>query len=93
MANIYSCSLITLVAATGMNANSGLLGVTTPRDMWQTEIRIPFVEQDMPMKIVTSMNRLTHEDANFLTGTIWSTRGWTFQERELAPRIVAFTED
>lgn len=93
MANIYSYSLLTLVAATGMNANSGLPGVTTPRDVWQTEVRVPVADQDVPMRLVTSMNRMIHEDDNFLTGTIWSSRGWTFQERELARRIVAFTED
>lgn len=93
MANIYSYSLITLVAATGTNANSGLPGVSKPRDLWQIELRVPVAEQDMPMRLVTSMNRLTHEDDNFLTGSIWSSRGWTFQERGLAPRIVAFTED
>lgn len=93
MANVYSYSLVTLVAATGTNANAGLPGVTTPRDTWQTEVRVPVPEQDVPMRLVTSMSRMTHEDDNFLTGTIWSSRGWTFQERELARRIVAFTEE
>lgn len=92
MANIYSYSLITLVAATGKDADSGLPGVTMPRDGWQTEVHVPVPENDVPMSLVPSMNALINEDSNFLTGTIWSTRGWTFQERELARRVIVFTD-
>lgn len=92
MANIYSYSIITLIAATGKNADSGLPGVTAPRDGWQTEVRVPVPENDVPMSLVPSMNGLIDEESNFLAGTVWSTRGWTFQERELARRVVVFTE-
>lgn len=92
MANIYSYSLITIIAATGTNADSGLCGVTAPRAGWQTEIHVPVPKTDVPMSLATSLNEIRDEDANFLTGTIWSTRGWTFQERELARRVIVFTE-
>lgn len=92
MANIYSCSTITVIASSGKDADSGLAGVTTPRSGQQTEIRVSVPDGDVPMSLVTTLCPLADEDSHFLSSAIWSTRGWTFQEREMAGRVIVFTD-
>lgn len=91
MASIYSCSTITIIAASGKDADYGLAGVQRPRTGRQNELRVPVADGDAPISLVTTLCRLADDDSHFLSTAIWSTRGWTFQERELARRVVVFT--
>lgn len=82
MASIYSNSYLTLCAADGIDANSGLLGVpqcSQPRSMKQ-EI---FVFTDG--LINSSWVRRMHGNS------VYDERGWTFQEKVLSRRMVSFT--
>lgn len=92
MASIYSCSTITIIAASGKDADSGLEGVQRPRTGRQNELRVPAADGDAPISLVTTLCRLADDDSHFLSTAIWSTRGWTFQERELARRVIVFTD-
>lgn len=92
MSRIYSYSVLTIIAATGVTADAGLPGITKPRSSMQFEVPVPVPAGDIPESLVTTVTRLPHEEANFLTDTIWSTRGWTFQEREMAKRVIVFTD-
>jgi hypothetical protein len=83
MEEIYSASVLTLVAAGGEDAESGLPGVFHwPRDMKTSSIQLGDVE------LRTNSNPST---ALLVQKSIWNTRGWTYQERMLSTRLLFFT--
>ena len=82
MADIHQTASLTIIASAGTDADAGLPGVgTTPRDQWQYVFG--------------------HDDACFanqsfqleplIVGTIWFSRGWTYQEYALSRRNLFFT--
>ncbi len=83
MASIYSSALITIVAANGSNANSGLAGVCKGSRVSQDMMDIPGTG--------LSVTYWTPLDLA-LDGSTYNTRGWTFQERLLSRRCLYFTE-
>lgn len=81
---IYSCSYITLVAAAGTSSQSRLLGLpSSPRVVKQT------VEMIQGNSYIAEPSTLDYR----LSETIWNTRGWTYQERELSSRRVFVFDD
>ncbi len=81
---IYAQAALTIVAAAGNNADSGLPGVSKD---------IPRTQQQMRQKVhgLVIANMLdSHNDA--INHSVWNTRGWTYQERLLSPRLLIFTE-
>ena len=79
MAELYANSYLTLVAATGETAASGLANTL---DLWSTTIRRRKYEH--PDK------HWFHDWA--LKDSSWSSRGWTFQENIFARRAIYFME-
>ena len=83
MASIYSNSSLTLCAADGLSAVSGLRGVpgcSQPRNIPQ-EI-LSFTEG------VAATIRIKYVEG----GSVYDERGWTFQEKFISRRVIAFTE-
>lgn len=84
MGNIYSCAILTLVAAHGNSCHAGLLGVRPgPRKSTQ------HTEEIQGMLLSNELNYI-HE---VLGDSVWNTRGWTYQERELSKRCLIFTKN
>lgn len=83
MASIYSNSCLTICAADGIDANSGLRGVpecSQPRNIQQDIL-------SFSDGVATSnWIRLMHGSS------VYDERGWTFQEKVLSRRVIAFTE-
>ncbi|KAF6842691.1 hypothetical protein CMUS01_02819 [Colletotrichum musicola] len=81
MDRIYGHASLVIVAASGDNANTGLAGISAPREVDQvaSEIR-PGIKVLLPIQ---------YEDSY---GT-WDTRGWTFQEKLLSKRRLVFHKD
>ena len=83
MANIFSNSCLTLCAADGIDANSGLRGVSgcpQPRN----------IQQDI---LAFSDGLATSHWIRYMYGSsVYDERGWTFQEKVLSRRVITFTE-
>ena len=83
MGNIYSQALVTIIAASGSNANAGLPGVRAfSRNSAQ---RIECVQG-----IILANELLKLED--IIGQSYWNTRAWTFQEKELCSRCLIFCD-
>lgn len=83
MASIYSNSYLTLCAADGIDANSGLLGVpqcSQPRNMQQDILT--FADGLATSRWVRWMHGIS----------LYDERGWTFQEKVLSRRTLSFTD-
>jgi hypothetical protein len=86
MGAIYSNSSLTIVASTDSDASAGLPGVsTTPRTKTQLlenvqgkQLAVAFHDHRKPLYDV--------EDS------IWNSRAWAYQERQLSQRMIFFTE-
>ena len=79
MGKIYRQALLTIVAATGSDANAGLPGVQArPRKIAQ---RAEYVQN---MVLVNELCQL--ED--IIEPSYWNTRGWTYQEAQLSKRCI-----
>lgn len=81
MGSIYSQALLTIIAASGSNANVGLPGVRTlgRNSIQRTEcIQGLILANELPQ-----LN-------DILKRSYWSTRGWTYQEKELCKRSLVF---
>ncbi|KAH6676799.1 heterokaryon incompatibility protein-domain-containing protein, partial [Halenospora varia] len=81
---IYNCSEVTIVAASGRHADSGLPGISIPRASSQ------YSEKVNGLRLGTMAPSFSELEAS--SSLIWNTRGWTFQEKILAKRILLFTE-
>jgi len=83
MASIYSNSCLTLCTADGPDANSGLRGVpgcSQPRN----------IQQDI---LVFTDGLATSSWIRQIHGrSVYDERGWTFQEKILSRRVIAFTD-
>jgi len=81
---VYNCSKLTIVAASGLHANSGLPGLSVARKYAQSS---EMVESYQMGAMSPSFSEL--ENSRSLK---WNTRGWTFQKKVLAKRILLFTD-
>ena len=85
MASIYSNSYLTLCAADGIDAESGLLGIrqcSPPRNVQQDILA--FADGPKSFKWVKFMPDKV---------SVYDERGWTFQEQVLSRRSLSFTEN
>jgi hypothetical protein len=80
MQKIYSEAALTIVAAAGHNADFGIPGATKKCQRINHQMRVQ-------IDGLTLSNRL--ESA--LDVSYWNSRGWTYQERVLSPRLLNFT--
>ncbi|KAK1828642.1 heterokaryon incompatibility protein-domain-containing protein [Podospora conica] len=84
MLEVYAGATVTIIAAAGPHANSGLPGVNgTPRVEEQI---MEEVRPGLSMAVVNRVNEM-------LGISTYATRGWTFQEQLLANRTVIFAPD
>jgi hypothetical protein len=81
---VYAQATLTIVAAQGTNASSGLPGVR-PKSR-----KVPRVIEYSPeVKFLVAATPLP----DLLLRCPWSTRGWTYQEGLLSARLLIFTND
>ncbi|CAH0047177.1 unnamed protein product [Clonostachys solani] len=84
---IYSRATLTIVAASGSNANSGLPGLDSgSRDLGPYHFKNRFPESVYEFSVARS------RPSDLLGSSTWSTRGWTYQERLCSHRLLIFTE-
>lgn len=83
MDEIYSHSVLTIVAAAGEDAEHGLPGVSTRSRSKQQEARL---------RNVTFLQLPPHTSQT-MQSSMWVTRGWTYQEGFFAQRRMIFTDD
>ena len=97
MGQIYSRSLVTIMAAASIDSNSGLPGVSTQARSVQ-RISEP-LNGGVLLRTCTPKDRQESEDVgwsepkNYLKNSKWDTRGWTFQEKVLSRRCLFFMEE
>ncbi|KAH8889165.1 HET-domain-containing protein [Thozetella sp. PMI_491] len=83
MDRIYGNSAVAIVAADGINANSGLPGVSGPRSTSTESIQV--VEEVIPgVKVLVPIQHKPNLEP-------WDTRAWTFQEKMLSKRLLIFS--
>ncbi|PYH66611.1 HET domain-containing protein [Aspergillus vadensis CBS 113365] len=82
MGKIYNQSYLTLVAMAGSDAHYGLPGTNSKRrsPMWTGQTQGIYLLQD-----IDAYNKICQSSK-------WQTRGWTFQEAILSPRLLVFTD-
>jgi hypothetical protein len=83
MGNIYASAALTLIAAGSPNADIGLPGVSSGHR------NVDAVFQLGPYSIVPVLSN----PKRALGSSIWSTRGWTYQEAAMSPRRLVFLPD
>lgn len=74
---------MTIVAAAGINADSGLSGLSSPRRISQP---IALIGSDLFVSTMKPISFLIQSSA-------WITRGWTYQEAMLSRRCLFFTDE
>ncbi len=88
MDRVYGSALVTIVAASGDDADHGLQGVARktcqPSEGVERSIDQPSAEVGNAHIIAPFRSQ---QD---LEGTVWNSRGWTFQERLLSRRLLVF---
>ncbi|KAF2670720.1 HET-domain-containing protein [Microthyrium microscopicum] len=83
MGAIYECAELTIVAAHGSSAADGLTGVFGQR----TEID-EFLLSSLQVRVILRPSN----PASIINNSVWSRRGWTFQEALLSRRRLVFTK-
>lgn len=83
MDRVYSNAHLTIIAAGGDDAQTGLPGVSTFHRWPQDEVHI----QD------TTLLRFPRHGVDSLNPSKWASRGWTYQESYFARRRLIFTAD
>jgi hypothetical protein len=86
MGAIYSNAIFTIVASTNSDPSAGLPGVsTTPRSKAQLRETV----QGVQLAVAFHDDRKPLQDVE---KSIWNSRAWTYQERQLSQRMLFFTE-
>jgi hypothetical protein len=84
MAEVYSQSLVTFIAATGSDSNAGLAPYGGRNSV------IPYLIRRIPLgTFVASLS--PQIAAQEIATSTWASRGWTLQEYALARRVLFFT--
>jgi len=82
MNNIYQNSLLTIVAADGRDANSGLVGLEAGSRLIRSVVGC-----------VDSIYLTIAEPAPELNNSPWSSRAWTYQEEQFSQRLLIFAHN
>jgi hypothetical protein len=82
---VFGLAKLVLIAATGDDANAGLPGVTNHK----RELHQVFAQMAPDLRLIAALPELQ----DVLPLTVWSGRGWTFQEGLLARRKLIFTRN
>jgi heterokaryon incompatibility protein (HET) len=85
---IYGHSILTIIAACGKDAQSGLSGM---RQGSRLCIQEPFTAKGIAF--VQTLDPVNVNSTGYLAESRWNTRGWTFQEGLLSPRLLIFTPE
>lgn len=86
---IYENALLTVIAADGLDANSGLPGICVrSRLPYEKVFSIATTKEDS-LKLVLARPSLGEQIAK----SYWNTRAWTYQEHCLSTRCLYFTPD
>jgi hypothetical protein len=94
MGDIYRHAVVTIVAASGLNAASGLPGIRktiTRSGQHFFQFGRSFNLGDYG--VASMMDPADSRDWDYAAGSPWSMRAWTFQERLLSRRVLTFTKD
>jgi hypothetical protein len=83
---IYGHSILTITAACGRDAQSGLAGM---REGSRLCVQKPFTAKGI--SFAQTLDPVNANSLGYLTETWWNTRGWTFQEGLLSPRMLIIT--
>lgn len=94
---IYSSAMLTIVAASGSGANSGIPGILLgSRTVNRSEKSIILYDTPesranelFPIKLSVARSRPAHA----IDASIWNERGWTYQERLFSERLLIFTAE
>ena len=81
MGNIYQAAVLTIIAAAGDNPHHGLPGIRGTRRRQQQTLRVS------GQLFVVAENQ-----QDLIRGSVWYSRGWTYQEMLLSRRCLVFTE-
>ncbi|KAK3499047.1 heterokaryon incompatibility protein-domain-containing protein [Neurospora hispaniola] len=90
MGTIYARSAITIIAAGGGDAEYGLPGVDARARNPQVRIDLESVGGNLRLPPSLMVYRLPQDDVQ---SSLWSTRGWTYQEALLSKRRLVFTDN
>lgn len=91
---IYRHCLLTIIAASGVDAEAGLPGLREPRTFRQHIIKAKDSTLESPqIHLVTAQTVRPMWYNSYFFGAKWMTRGWTLQERALSSRTIVFTEN
>lgn len=102
MAEIYRSAFLTIVAASGEDAEAGLAGLRPgSRSFQQREVVVIPPDRDQPgLSLLSVCKRIPKHFGEFFdmrdedaSNSTWNTRGWTLQERVLSRRNLIFTEE
>ncbi|KAG0570071.1 hypothetical protein KC19_6G136600 [Ceratodon purpureus] len=96
MDSIYAYASVTIVAASGGNADAGLPGISESRNNEQEPFKIhgSGVSLLRTLDPVKTTKELTiSDDYWYLETSVWCERGWTFQEKLFSRRALIFTEE
>ncbi|KAF2136560.1 uncharacterized protein K452DRAFT_292284 [Aplosporella prunicola CBS 121167] len=85
---VYENAMLTIIAASGGDADAGLSGITHRQDQAYEETAIFQVKKSI-LRVSTYRPSLTEH----LQSSRWNTRGWTYQEQYLSKRLLYFTPD
>jgi hypothetical protein len=83
---VYNLAFLTIVAAAGDDANSGLPPFNTPRLSPSCSLNVETISDN---NFVSSLSPKISAEA--IAELKWATRGWTLQEYVLSKRAVVFT--
>ncbi|KAF4993775.1 hypothetical protein FGRMN_6249 [Fusarium graminum] len=94
MDSIYGESILTIVAATGSDAFSGIPGVRPrTRFLEQQELEIRGVQFIDSVDAHQFRMQTKFEEPQWISGTPWARRAWTFQEALVSRRALFFTSE
>ncbi|CAH0045590.1 unnamed protein product [Clonostachys solani] len=94
MDSIYRQSVVTIVAAAGVNAHAGIPGVrpgTKTLVQQQLEVRgVPLIDSVDHRQL---RSQTSYQEPEWISRTPWAQRAWTFQEALVSRRILFFTAE
>jgi len=85
---VYGHSILTVIAACGRDAQSGLSGMRPGSRLCVQEL---FTAKGI--SFVQTLDPVNAYSIGYLTESLWNTRGWTFQEALLSPRMLIVTPE